>query len=75
MPADYYDACLLAVCPGHWVPAARLVGDAMECCGDGRNRLSDLLLSSRLQYLVDAGRIDCEGERRRLREYRVRLAP
>ena len=35
--------------------------------------MSDLFFSSRLQLLIDAGRIEADGRRDRLREYRVRL--
>ncbi len=45
------------------------------CRCDGRNATSDLFLSSRLQALIDAGRIQASGPRHRLRNYAVRLGP
>jgi hypothetical protein len=72
VPMDRYDRLLLASCPPTWTPAPRVVGTAMSRC-DGHNRMSDLFFSSRLQLLIDAGRIEADGSRDRLREYRVRL--
>jgi hypothetical protein len=73
VPMDRYDPLLLASCPPTWTPAARVVGMAMSR-GDGHNLMSDLFFSSRLQLLIDAGRIEADGSRDRLREYAVRLA-
>jgi hypothetical protein len=70
---DRYDPLLLASCSPTWTPAPRVVGTAMSRC-DGHNLMSDLFFSSRLQLLIDAGRIEADGSRNRLREYRVRLA-
>jgi hypothetical protein len=69
---DRYDPLLLASCPPTWTSGPRVVGTAMSRC-DGHNRMSDLFFSSRLQRLIDAGRIEADGRRHRLREYRVRL--
>ena len=73
VPMDRYDPLLLASCPPTWTPAPRVVGTAMSRC-DGHNLMSDLFFSSRLQLLIDAGGIEADGSRDRLREYRVRLA-
>jgi hypothetical protein len=73
VPMDRYDPLLLASCPPTWTPAPRVVGTAMSRC-DGHNLMSDLFFSSRLQRLIDAGRIEADGSRDRLREYAVRLA-
>jgi hypothetical protein len=70
---DRYDPLLLASCPTAWTPARRVVGTAMSRC-DGHNLMGDLPFSSRLQLLIDAGRIEAGGRRDRLREYAVRLA-
>jgi hypothetical protein len=72
-PIDRYDPLLLECCGAHWTSAARVVGTAMSRC-DGHNLMSDLFFSSRLQRLIDAGRIEADGSRDRLREYAVRLA-
>ena len=72
VPMDRYDPLLLECCGIRWTSAARVVGTAMSRC-DGHNRTSDLFFSSRLQLLIDAGRIETDGSRDRLREYRVRL--
>ena len=73
VPMDRYDPLLLECCGTRWTSAARVVGTAMSRC-DGHNRMSDLFFSSRLQLLIDAGRIEADGSRDRLREYAVRLA-
>ena len=70
---DRYDPLLLASCPPTWTPAPRVVGAAMSRC-DGHNLMSDLFFSSRLQLLIDAGRIEADGSRNRLHEFAVRLA-
>lgn len=72
VPDGYYDTCVLRACEDRWLPAARVVGRAMQQCSDGHNRLSDLLLSSRLQQLVRAARVEYDGDGRRLGTYRVR---
>jgi hypothetical protein len=73
VPMDRYDPLLLTSCSPTWTPAPRVVGMAMSRC-DGHNLMSDLFISSRLQLLIDDGRIEADGSRDRLREYRVRLA-
>jgi len=73
VPMDRYDPLLLECCTTRWTPAARVVGTAMSQC-DGHNLLSDLFFCSRLQVLTDAGRIEADGSRDRLRDYAVRLA-
>jgi len=73
VPMDRYDPLLIACCSTEWTPAARVVGAAMGRC-DPRNPMSDLFFASRLQVLIDAGRIEAKGRRNRLREYGVRLA-
>lgn len=73
VPVEQYDPLLLECCTTRWTPAARVVGAAMGRC-DGHNLMSDLFFTWRLQVLVDAGRIEADGKRDRLREYAVRLA-
>jgi hypothetical protein len=72
LPAGCHDHWLTDVCDTRWQPAARVVGRAMRRC-DEHNRLSDLFFSFRLQHLIDSGRLECRGERRRLRDYEIRL--
>jgi hypothetical protein len=36
--------------------------------------MSDLFFSSRLQHLIDSGRIEADEDRSRMRDYTVRLA-
>jgi len=74
VPMDCYDRLLIDACPPTWTPAARVVGTAMGRCGE-RNAMSDLFFSSRLRALIDGGRLQADGPRRRLREYVVRLTP
>jgi hypothetical protein len=70
---DRYDPLLLECCTTRWTPAARVVGTAMSRC-DGHNLMSDLFFSSRLELLIEAGRVEADARRDRLREYAVRLA-
>ena len=73
VPVDRYDPVLMESCSPTWTPAPRVVGTAMGRCGE-RNAMSDLFLTSRLQVLIDSGRVEADGPRHRLREYAVRLA-
>jgi len=70
---DRYDPVLMESCSPSWTPAPRVIGTALGRCGE-RNAMSDLFLTSRLQVLIDSGRIEADGPRHRLREYAVRLA-
>jgi len=71
LPIDRYDPVLIGSCSPTWTPAPRIVGTAMGRCGE-RNAMSDLFWTSRLQVLIDSGRIEADGPRHRLREYAVR---
>jgi hypothetical protein len=71
---DCHDRLLIDARPMTWTPTARVVGTAMGRCGE-RNAMSDLFFASRLQVLIDTGRLQADGPRRRLREYAVRLTP
>jgi hypothetical protein len=72
LATDRYDPLLLEACTTEWTPAPRVVGTAMGRC-DGHNLMSDLFFCSRLQSMIDAGRMDVQGSCTRLREYAVRL--
>ena len=72
VPVGHYDCYLLESCTPAWTPAPRVVGAAMARC-DTRNLLSDLFFASRLQILIDAGHIEADAMRTRLRDYAVRL--
>ncbi|AKZ63742.1 hypothetical protein F506_14665 [Herbaspirillum hiltneri N3] len=71
-PMNVHDDLLLACCSGQWQRAVAVVGEAMGRV-DQRNAQGDVFWSSRLQYLVDSGRIEADGERVALGAYRVRL--
>lgn len=73
---DSAATCLRAACQSHGMPgAAFAIPDDLSHgpLDDGRARM-DCFFSSRLQVLIDAGRIVAEGRRGRLRDYAVRLA-
>lgn len=72
-PLDRYDPLLLSSCTPKWTMAALIIGLAMSRCDD-HNLMSDLFFSCRLQYLIDAGLIEADGDRARLRDYVIRLA-
>ena len=73
IPLDRYDPLLLTSCTSEWTLAPRVIGLAMSRCDD-HNLMSDLFFSCRLQHLIDAGRIEADGNRSRMRDYAVRLA-
>ena len=72
VPVDHYDHLIQESCATTWLPAPRVIGAAMGRC-DPHNLMSDLFFSSRLQVLIDAGRIEADGVRNRMRDYAVRL--
>ncbi len=74
IPVDQYDRLLLESCAAGWIAAPRVIGSAMARC-DRRNLMSDLFMSCRLQVLIDAGLVEANTARTRLRDYAVRLAP
>jgi hypothetical protein len=74
MPITAHDDLILSCCPYQWTPAARVVGEAMGR-GDPRNPFGDMVVASRLQHLIATGLLDVEGQRRTLRDYRVRRPP
>jgi hypothetical protein len=71
VPVDHYDRFLLESCATAWLPAPRVIGAAMGRC-DKQNLMSDLVFSSRLQFLIDAQRIKADRGGNRMREYAVR---
>ncbi|WP_282296315.1 DUF3658 domain-containing protein [Stenotrophomonas sp. PS02289] len=54
---DCHDPMLLDCCPRHWVPANRVIGNAMERC-EPRNAMGDTFFAARLRALIDAGRVE-----------------
>jgi hypothetical protein len=73
VPADRFDPLVLRACGSEWRPAAGVIGSAMANC-EAHNLASDLFLTSRLQRLIDHGRIEALGPRKTLHDYWVRLA-
>jgi hypothetical protein len=71
LPADYYDSLLLDACSPEWQPAAQVTGTVMRQC-DGQNRMSDLFFCSRLQHLIETGRLEASGPRRCMQDHQVR---
>ncbi|HSU06128.1 MAG TPA: DUF3658 domain-containing protein [Acetobacteraceae bacterium] len=69
--AGHYDAFLIDACTPEWQPATRVIGAAMDRC-DGKNRMSDLFFCTRLQRLINDGRIEASGERRLMQDHQVR---
>jgi hypothetical protein len=66
-----HDDFMLACSPVQWQPAARVVGETMaKACPP--HYMGDVFWNMRLQYLIDAGLIEADGERVGLRNYRVR---
>lgn len=66
-----HDDFILNCCPYEWTAAARVVGEAVGR-GDPRNSFGDMFVASRFQHLIAAGRVEADGPRRTLRDYRVR---
>ncbi len=75
-PLSVFDQSLLSRITNRWQKAAKVVGQILDDFeDDGRFQTGDTVLSSRLQALADAGRIEAQGNLARLRHSEVRLAP
>ena len=73
VPVEHYDPWLLAGCGPDWQPAARVVGRAMGRC-DGHNLMGDAFFATRLNALIEAGRLEASGPRTTFLDGSVRLA-
>lgn len=73
VPIEHYDPWLLAACGPDWQPAAHVVGRAMECC-DGPNLMGDAFFATRLNALIETGRLQASGPRVTYLDGSVRLA-
>ncbi|UPT62638.1 MAG: DUF1835 domain-containing protein [Hyphomonadaceae bacterium JAD_PAG50586_4] len=60
-PENHLDEYLLERCPLEWTKWYRPIGNAMAD-GDGQNLISDAFLSWRLRLLVEAGRVEAQGD-------------
>lgn len=60
-PENALDEYLLERCPTDWTKWYHPIGEAMADC-DGSNLLSDAFFSWRLRLLVDAGRVEAQGD-------------
>jgi Protein of unknown function/Domain of unknown function (DUF1835) len=60
--ADHYDDAILRWCPAQWTKWIRVIGDTMGHAGQDGYVIDDLFLRWRLQELISAGPIECEGE-------------
>ncbi len=74
VPLSSFDDLLIRACSKDWQSAALVVSRAMGNANP-RDALADVFLSSRLQALIAAGRIETDTPPRFLRDYRVRLTP
>ncbi len=72
VPISAFDDLLVRAYSQDWQNAARVVGRAMGEA-DPRDALADVFLSSRLQALIAAGRLEPDSPPRLLRDYRIRL--
>lgn len=61
LPENALDEFLLERCPLEWTKWYRTVGEAMADC-DGQNLISDSFFSWRLRLLVEAGRVEAQGD-------------
>ncbi len=60
-PENALDEYLLERCPLEWTKWYYPIGDAMGDC-DGHNLLDDAFFSWRLRLLVEAGRVEAQGD-------------
>jgi hypothetical protein len=60
-PENAFDEYLLERCPLEWTKWYYPIGHAMGDC-DGQNLMGDAFLSWRLRMLVEAGRVEAQGD-------------
>lgn len=73
-PIEFFDEQILSNVKDRWRKAARVVGEtmALNWHGDYYNDVGDLVLLSRLNYLVDQGQVLARGNRTKMRGLEVR---
>jgi hypothetical protein len=72
LPIEGYDEHVLKAVGNGWSPAVRVIADVWQGWRDGRNWLTDVFIAARLSALIEAGRLEAEGDRSRIQAYRVR---
>jgi hypothetical protein len=60
-PENAFDEYLLERCPLDWTKWYRPIGEAIADC-DGQNLIGDAFFSWRLRLLVEAGRVEAQGD-------------
>jgi len=61
-PADHFDQRLLQHCRTEWKPGFRIIGETMGRASDDGFALNDSFLRWRLAELIEAGRLDVQGD-------------
>jgi hypothetical protein len=73
-PITFFDPVLLSCATDKWQRVARIVGEALvKDMEDGLLQYGDLLLSARVQALVEAGGLESSGDLRDIQRCEVRL--
>jgi hypothetical protein len=68
------DRALLAASHTNWRKVAFVVGTAMDAYPDSYHDIPDVFYAQRIQALVSAGRLEVQGNLRRMRFSEVRLS-
>jgi hypothetical protein len=73
-PLSYFDAAIKRNVHEKWRVSTRVVGETLGAVHfDDRREVSDLLIWARLREMIDAGRVEAEGDTTLMHESRVRL--
>jgi hypothetical protein len=73
-PITHFDELLMSCTVGQWRKAARVIGEALSTFWDGPfHQVGDVVLAARVRALAEAGRLESQGNLRRVRFSEVRL--
>jgi hypothetical protein len=72
-PETYFDNMLIKAAETSWLWTIRIIGDVMSRCY-GKSCVSEFVLASRIDALVERGTLEAEGNPLDMRESRVKLA-
>jgi len=69
--ADHYDRMILSHCTNEMMQAARIAGTVMSTCGQ---LVSDTYIFFRIRQLINNQILECEGDMKGIRFFKIRLA-
>jgi len=72
--SGYFDAYVLSFATRDWQPAVRIIGNCLGRREDNRMMIGDAFFEWRLRTLMQAGRLEAQGDLSYMRGYQVRLS-